>query len=166
MSLTICILLSSCRIVRMIKGDQFSTIEQMDRRAFRSNKYKKNVLPYSGYLKVIKMDSFSIVQLDSLIILMPNANESELALLESRLIPSRIFYDQGGAQSFYLHNLNYIKSTKHTKRIGLVVYSSWYVTPKEYRLELKNKIADNSTSLSDFIKGAELTYLSTGRGWL
>lgn len=68
-----------------------------------------------------------------------------------------------------IDELNLLNPNPHTRRFKFWIYYSNSknplinsINPHEYYFELQNKNANENTKLTDFIKGAELTFLTFG----
>lgn len=135
------------------------------KRIFRKEHKQMSFKPYIGELRVYHSADSINIEFDSALIVLNDRDTLYSHLFTSRLIqPAFIGCNSRLGHMVEIEEL-YNLETRHSKRFLLKIWLPYYLNTAEVvLLEVTNSKSKKKIKLSDFVKGAELTFVY--RGWI
>ena len=136
--------------------------EYWTKKIFKEKYKKMSFKPYCGEILVYKTEDAINIKFDSALININNRDSLYYCLFTSRLIqPKIIGCSSLSGHGILIHELFNLE-TRHKKRFSLWVWQPNNMNPQVVLLEITNKKSNKNKKLSEFINGAELTFVYMG----
>ncbi|HLN71782.1 MAG TPA: hypothetical protein VK205_00705 [Prolixibacteraceae bacterium] len=132
------------------------------KQVFRKEYKLKSFESYTGEIQVYKNEQEINFKFDSALIILNEIDSLFSPLFTSKLIqPEYIGCNSLSGHSISIEELKDLE-TKHKKRFKLYVWQPNWFNPQVVLIELTNTTSNKNADLSEFIKGADLTFVYLG----
>ncbi len=172
--LAVCFSLVSCRYPWAIekRNDRYALVKDFKnqgeaedyytRQAFRKEYKSMSFEPYTGEIQVYKSEQEINFRFDSALLIINKIDSLFLPLFMSKLIqPAYIGCNSLSGHSIGIEELKNLE-TMHRKRFKLYVWQPNFFNPQVVLIEITNTAINKNAELSEFIKGADLTFVYLG----
>jgi hypothetical protein len=132
------------------------------RMVFRNNYHKEDFLKYSGNIHFEKSDKGINIIYDNAETNISLSDSIYLELFKNKLLtPEMINCHSLDGHGLLINELDYVKK-RHKKRFEVWVWQPNEMNPQVILIELMNKKSSKNSTLKDFIKESEVTFVYYG----